>query len=117
MTPALTTSEGEFKNQQIIKENQVEIISICSCFSFDQIHDPEPSAELGICQPYTGKICEKYMRNQTVFISPETTMEMLEEKLARAYGVIRESKDMNSICANFAVPSLCITVRCETKKI
>lgn len=43
-------------------------------------------------------------------------MEMLEEKLARAYGVIRESKDMNSICANFAVPSLCITVRCETKK-
>lgn len=37
-------------------------------------------------------------------------MEMLEEKLARAYGVIRESKDMNAICANFAVPSLCITV-------
>lgn len=37
-------------------------------------------------------------------------MEMLEEKLARAYGVIRESKDMNSICSNFAVPSLCITV-------
>jgi receptor tyrosine kinase-like orphan receptor 1 len=50
------------------------------------------------------------MKNQTVFISPETTMEMLEEKLARAYGVIKESKDMNSICSNFAVPSLCITV-------
>lgn len=57
------------------------------------------------------------MRNQTVFISPETTMEMLEEKLARAYGVIRESKDMNSICANFAVPSLCITVRCEVENL
>lgn len=81
-----------------------------SCFSFDHIADPDQSTELGICQPYTGKICEKYMRNQTVFISPETTMDLLEEKLARAYGVIRESKDMNSICANFAVPSLCITV-------
>lgn len=83
-----------------------------SCFcSFDQTHDYEqPSPELGICQPYTGRICERYMRNQTVFISPETTMEMLEEKLARAYGVIKESKDMNAICANFAVPSLCITV-------
>lgn len=50
------------------------------------------------------------MKNQTVFISPETTIEMLEEKLARAYGVIKESKDMNLICSNFAVPSLCITV-------
>lgn len=50
------------------------------------------------------------MRNQTVFISPDTSMDMLEMKLHRAYGVIKESKDMNSICANFAVPSLCITV-------
>lgn len=78
--------------------------------SFDQQVDIDESQELGICQVYTGKICEKYMKNQTVFISPETSMEALEEKLARAYGVIRESKDMNTICAKFAVPSLCITV-------
>jgi receptor tyrosine kinase-like orphan receptor 1 len=50
------------------------------------------------------------MKNQTVFISPDTTMEMLEGKLAQAYGVIKESKDMNAICAKFAIPSLCITV-------
>jgi receptor tyrosine kinase-like orphan receptor 1 len=50
------------------------------------------------------------MRNQTVFVSPETTMEALEMKLHRAFGVIKESKDMNSICASFALPSLCITV-------
>jgi hypothetical protein len=31
-------------------------------------------------------------------------------KLHRAFGVIKESKDMNSICASFALPSLCITV-------
>lgn len=37
-------------------------------------------------------------------------MEALEDKLARAYGVIKESKDMNAICAKYAVPSLCITV-------
>lgn len=37
-------------------------------------------------------------------------MEALEEKLARAYGVIKQSKDMNAICAKYAVPSLCITV-------
>ena len=37
-------------------------------------------------------------------------MEALEMKLHRAFGVIKESKDMNSICAKFALPSLCITV-------
>lgn len=79
-------------------------------YSYDQHIETDDSQELGICQPYTGRICEKYMRNYTVFITPDTTMEALEEKLARAYGVIKESKDMNAICAKYAVPSLCITV-------
>lgn len=47
---------------------------------------------LGICQMYKGKTCEKYLKNQTVFIAPQLTMELLEERLSDAYNVIRESK-------------------------
>jgi receptor tyrosine kinase-like orphan receptor 1 len=74
-----------------------------------------------------------YLHNQSVFIPPDLTMEILEEKLKSAYGVIRESKynylnitlfeninlmsfdylpyrDMNSVCSGYALPSLCFSV-------
>lgn len=37
-------------------------------------------------------------------------MELLEERLQAAYGVIRESKDMNPNCRGYALPSLCFSV-------
>jgi receptor tyrosine kinase-like orphan receptor 1 len=46
----------------------------------------------GICHRYTGQTCHQYLHNQSVFIPPDMTMEMLEEKLNAAYGVIKESK-------------------------
>lgn len=110
MTSAATKSisKGESVPKTLPRANlDKKFMVFCS---FDHTTDAEHSPELGICQVYTGKVCEKYMRNQTVFISPETTMEQVEMKLHRAFGVIKESKDMNSICANFALPSLCITV-------
>lgn len=68
------------------------------------------SQEYGICQIYTGKVCERYMGNQSVFISPEMTLEMLEEKLQAAAGVIKSSPDISSLCSRFTAKSLCATV-------
>lgn len=43
-------------------------------------------------------------------------MEILEERLKAAYGVIRESKDMNANCRVYALPSLCYSILpvCQT---
>lgn len=37
-------------------------------------------------------------------------MEILEERLKAAYGVIKESKDMNPNCRVYALPSLCYSI-------
>ncbi|XP_055840262.1 tyrosine-protein kinase transmembrane receptor Ror [Episyrphus balteatus] len=62
---------------------------------------------IGICQVYNGTTCEKYLKNETVFIPPNLTLNELEERLKAAYGVIKESKDMNQNCRIYALPSLC----------
>lgn len=45
-----------------------------------------------LCQTYTGETCAGYLQNHTVFVAPELTMEVIEERLKAAYGVIKESK-------------------------
>ncbi|XP_058831666.1 tyrosine-protein kinase transmembrane receptor Ror [Topomyia yanbarensis] len=72
--------------------------------------DDDERIELGVCQVYTGTTCEEYLKNQTVFITPDITMEVLEERLKAAYGVIKESKDMNANCRGYALPSLCYSI-------
>lgn len=91
-----------------------------------------------LCQLYTGETCAGYLFNQTVFVSPDLTIDVIEERLKSAYGVIKESKwvsslslkiathknllvlikwviplvyrDMNLHCSNYALPSLCYSV-------
>ncbi|XP_034669609.1 LOW QUALITY PROTEIN: tyrosine-protein kinase transmembrane receptor Ror [Drosophila subobscura] len=63
----------------------------------------------GICHLYNGTICQDVLRNVHVFISPNLTMNVIEERLKAAYGVIKESKDMNSNCRMYALPSLCFS--------
>lgn len=58
--------------------------------------------EFGICQIYTGKVCEKYMGNLSIFISPAYTLDMLEGKLAAAAGVIKNSPDISPLCSRYA---------------
>uniref|UniRef100_A0A182VGC5 Tyrosine-protein kinase receptor n=1 Tax=Anopheles merus TaxID=30066 RepID=A0A182VGC5_ANOME len=79
----------------------------------------EDMIEPGVCQVYTGTTCEQYLRNQTVFVTPDITMEILEERLKSAYGVIRESKDMNANCRVYALPSLCYSILpvCRTPEL
>uniref|UniRef100_A0A182S6I8 Uncharacterized protein n=1 Tax=Anopheles maculatus TaxID=74869 RepID=A0A182S6I8_9DIPT len=84
-----------------------------------QYRDEEDTIEPGVCQVYTGATCEHYLRNQTVFVTPDITMETLEERLKAAYGVIRESKDMNANCRVYALPSLCYSILplCRTPEL
>ncbi|KFB50586.1 hypothetical protein ZHAS_00018903 [Anopheles sinensis] len=81
--------------------------------------DEEETIEAGVCQVYTGATCEQYLRNQTVFVTPDITIEILEERLKAAYGVIRESKDMNANCRVYALPSLCYSILplCRTPEL
>ncbi|XP_058460965.1 tyrosine-protein kinase transmembrane receptor Ror [Malaya genurostris] len=72
--------------------------------------DDDERIELGVCQVYTGTTCEEFLKNQTVFITPDITMDILEERLKAAYGVIKESKDMNANCRGYALPSLCYSI-------
>lgn len=46
----------------------------------------------GICHIYNGSICRDVLSNAHVFVSPNLTMNDLEERLKAAYGVIKESK-------------------------
>lgn len=60
---------------------------------------------------YTGSTCERFLKNQTVFIPPHLTLDALEDTLKAAYyGVIKESRDMNPNCRGYALPSLCYSV-------
>ncbi|XP_073824727.1 tyrosine-protein kinase transmembrane receptor Ror isoform X2 [Musca autumnalis] len=61
----------------------------------------------GICQIYYGTTCKMYLSNKSVFIPPNLSLDELEERLRSAYGVIKESKDMNPNCRIYALPSLC----------
>lgn len=45
-----------------------------------------------------------------MFVPPHITIDLLEERLKAAYGVIRESKDMNHNCRGYALPSLCYSI-------
>ncbi|XP_075151765.1 tyrosine-protein kinase transmembrane receptor Ror isoform X2 [Haematobia irritans] len=60
----------------------------------------------GICQYYNGTICKDFLQGY-VFIPPNLSIEELEERLKSAYGVIKDSKDMNQNCRIYALPSLC----------
>lgn len=51
-----------------------------------------------LCQPYAGETCASYLNNQTVFVAPDLTMEVIEERLKAAYGVIGASKYDTVLC-------------------
>ncbi|GAB0087759.1 Tyrosine-protein kinase transmembrane receptor Ror [Sergentomyia squamirostris] len=74
---------------------------------------------LPICQVYQGKTCEAFLMNQTVFVTPGISIDVVEERLKAAYGVIKESKDMNPNCRVYALPSLCYSIlpTCRTPEL
>ncbi|XP_058797126.1 tyrosine-protein kinase transmembrane receptor Ror isoform X2 [Phymastichus coffea] len=61
----------------------------------------------GICEIYVGKICEKFVGNQPVFLPYPLNQSILEEKLIKAFQVINKSSELSQNCGRYAQPSLC----------
>ncbi|KAL1456791.1 hypothetical protein WDU94_001492, partial [Cyamophila willieti] len=60
-----------------------------------------------ICERYHGEVCRGLLKQEMVYISPNTTQDMLEAKLAKALGVIGASQDLSQQCVPYTLPSLC----------
>ncbi|XP_037051223.1 tyrosine-protein kinase transmembrane receptor Ror [Bradysia coprophila] len=98
-------ARSETKPVQTTNKHHVKRTNVKS-----QSEQDDEKPQLGVCQTYTGSTCDMYLRNQTVFIPPHITIDILEERLKAAYGVIKESKDMNPNCRGYALPSLCYSI-------
>ncbi|XP_017892247.1 LOW QUALITY PROTEIN: tyrosine-protein kinase transmembrane receptor Ror-like [Ceratina calcarata] len=61
----------------------------------------------GKCEVYVGKTCAQFLGNQSVYIPYPKTQKLLDEKLMKAFGVIRFSNEVSSNCEGYAKPSLC----------
>lgn len=58
----------------------------------EKILPPLDLPTFGICQAYTGKICEQYLKDAYVFVPPNKTVEALEYEISSVFNVFRESK-------------------------
>ncbi|KAK9305819.1 hypothetical protein QLX08_003324 [Tetragonisca angustula] len=61
----------------------------------------------GKCEVYVGKTCAQFLGNQSVYIPYPMTQEILDDKLMKAFGVIKYSNEVSSNCEGYAKPSLC----------
>ncbi|KAK1130770.1 hypothetical protein K0M31_018879 [Melipona bicolor] len=61
----------------------------------------------GKCEVYVGKTCAQFLGNQSVYIPYPMTQELLDDKLMKAFGVIKYSNEVSSNCEGYAKPSLC----------
>ncbi|XP_026297812.1 tyrosine-protein kinase transmembrane receptor Ror isoform X3 [Apis mellifera] len=63
----------------------------------------------GKCEVYVGKTCAQFLGNQSVYIPYPMTQELLDDKLMKAFGVIKYSNEVSSNCEGYAKPSLCFS--------
>ena len=61
----------------------------------------------GMCQPYKGTACAKFLQNTTVFTSGTQSIAQIEEGLMAAFSLVPKQTDLSTQCAEYAVPSLC----------
>ncbi|XP_034188022.2 tyrosine-protein kinase transmembrane receptor Ror isoform X1 [Osmia lignaria lignaria] len=61
----------------------------------------------GKCEVYVGKTCAQFLGNQSVYIPYPMTQELLDDKLMKAFGVIKYSNEISLSCIGYAKPSLC----------
>ncbi|XP_043267046.1 tyrosine-protein kinase transmembrane receptor Ror isoform X2 [Venturia canescens] len=82
----------------------------------DQMHRPfETPASMpgrkviqeGVCELYTGKICEQFVGNKSIYVPHPMTQKTLEDKLVQAFQVISFSNEVSPNCQAYAKPSLC----------
>ena len=68
-----------------------------------------PNEKSGFCQPYYGSVCAEYIGADFIYISEGLSQDHIEKKLAGVLPVIKASPDMTTGCAEFALPSICLS--------
>ena len=68
-----------------------------------------PNENSGYCQQYTGTVCAKYIKNNYIYISEGLSHDHIEKKLQGVFTVITASQQMSDQCAEFALPSICLS--------
>ena len=47
---------------------------------------------VGVCQTYSGKLCQEYLKDAYVFVAPNKTVQDVETELSTVYNIFRQSK-------------------------
>ena len=68
-----------------------------------------PNEQSGFCQQYHGSVCSKYIGNNYIYISEGLSHEYIERKLQGVFSAITASQQMSEDCAEFALPSICLS--------
>jgi len=68
-----------------------------------------PNEASGFCQQYFGTVCAKYIGNNFIYISEGLSQEYIEKKLQGVFSVITASPDLSEQCAEYALPSICLS--------
>lgn len=67
------------------------------------------AAEKGVCEPYVGTVCTKYVGHDYVFVVNGMSQNYIEQKLQSAFSVISSSQYLGAACSNFAIPAICVS--------
>ena len=68
-----------------------------------------PNEQSGFCQQYHGTVCSKYIGSNYIYISEGLSHEYIERKLQGVFSAIKASQQMSEECAEFALPSICLS--------
>jgi len=68
-----------------------------------------PDENGGTCEPYVGTVCKQYIGQNFIYISEKLEQKYIEQKLQGVFKVITASPDLSSKCAEFALPSICLS--------
>lgn len=47
---------------------------------------------VGVCQTYSGKLCDQYLKDSYVFVAPNKTVQDVENEISTVYNIFRQSK-------------------------
>ena len=68
-----------------------------------------PNEQSGYCQQYHGTVCSQYIGSNYIYISEGLSHEYIERKLQGVFTAIAASQQMSPECAEFALPSICLS--------
>lgn len=62
---------------------------------------------IGICQPYTGTICQDFLKKKNIFIEVDNVQSNIETKLKHAIKNIENFPYLSPKCKPFVLPLMC----------